>query len=54
MKTYTESDWIKDKTFKASNYSIVDESIYNNFLNSLPPIWIKNLSNLSDIIEFDT
>lgn len=42
MAKYTEEQWVKDGVFKAVAGQEIDESIYNEMFNVLPPLRLKN------------
>lgn len=49
---YTEQDWTNDQSFKAKPYQQIAESIYDYFLNVLPPLYPNN-STIEDYFELD-
>ena len=41
MNTYTMQNWRDDRTFKAAIGQRVDEEVYQQFLNCVPPEYWK-------------
>lgn len=50
---YSQHDWHNDWSFKAKPYQQIAESIYDYFLNVLPPLYPNNIT-IESLFELDT